>query len=96
MTGKTCKEIITNVKKLTKRSKHISVNSIYCELDEGFNRIDIQVTNENTKVVKELYNYLSKMCPFYNKDCEGKWFQSYDDIMLPENTCGLQIYVALA
>lgn len=84
MTKKESREMINNIERITKRSKHIKVEGIKSWF--GLYRIDLRVSRENTSVVKELYSYLSSVCPFVDDERnrgEDKypsiWFYSYDD-----------------
>lgn len=87
MTKKESRELINNIEKIAKRSKHIKVEGIQRWFD--YYRIDLRVSRESTSVVKELYSYLSSVCPFIDdernrgeKEYPSIWFYSYDDSIL--------------
>lgn len=100
MTKRESREIITNIEKIAKRSKHITIEHV--DHFYGWNRIDMRVTRETTAVVQELYNYLRSFCPFFDDDSNqeygAKWFHSYDDHSvdgLEDGEYGFEICVML-
>ena len=70
------REVIDNIQKFAKRSKHIEFKESRSWY--GHCRIDLCVTGES-KVTRELYEYLTSFCHFNEfDDVHTDWFHNYD------------------
>ena len=70
-------EVKDNLQKFAKRSKNITYDG--ADTFYGFCRIDV-IVNKDSKVVREMMEYLKSICPFYDiNDTDSSWFYSYDN-----------------
>ena len=73
-------EVILALRNFAKRSKYITYygeDSFY-----GFCRIDV-IVNKDSKVVREMMEYLKSICPFYDiNESSSAWFHNYNDTII--------------
>lgn len=83
-------EVIETLRKFAKRSKFISVE----RTNEwwGLCRIDMRITGES-KVVKEVKDYLCTFCSYYAKDEYGEWYKTAEDYAEDDWAVDFEVYV---
>jgi hypothetical protein len=75
-TRKTCKDIIATLEQFAKRSEHITIRHKYCGLE--FCQVQMNVS-KNTKVVKEMVEYLKSRLAYHEVEYGAEWFKTSEN-----------------